>query len=133
MQCSAVKYDAKPSVIIMTMLKEPIFVSPSIRVQYALSGMGTSSAEFRIPLFLNKFIEAVEMPIDAFHKTWDDITHNRPQSFQKLDIILKNPAPPTVSHMEVLKKTAFFFSNSMNLKVFAPDDPSNFYVVRAVG
>ena len=73
------------------------------------------------------------MPLDAFHKTWDDITHNRPSTFQKVDTILKNPAPSTVSHMDVLKKVANFFSNAMNLKVFPPEDPSNFWSVRAVG
>lgn len=73
------------------------------------------------------------MPEDAFNKFWDDITHNRPATFQKIDVVVKNPAPPSVSHIEVLKKIANFFSNSMNLKVYPPTDPNNYTIVRAVG
>lgn len=50
-----------------------------------------------------------------------------------MDTILKNPAPLNVPHVEVLKKLANFFSASMNLKVFPPDDPSNFWSVKGVG
>jgi hypothetical protein len=73
------------------------------------------------------------MPIDNFNKYWDDITHNRPSSFQKLDAIIKNPAPPQVPHTEVLKKMMHFFSGSMNLKVYPPEDINNFWVAKAVG
>jgi hypothetical protein len=82
---------------------------------------------------MNKVTEPVDMPIEAFVKTWDDITHNRPASFQKIDTFLKNPAPAGVPVTEVLKKVANFFSSSMNLKVFPPSDPSNFWSVKAVG
>ncbi len=37
--------------------------------------------EFKLPIFMNKFTEPVDMPIDAFQRTWDDITHNRPANF----------------------------------------------------
>jgi hypothetical protein len=47
--------------------------------------------------------------------------------------MIKNPAPLNVSHTEVLKKLANFFLNSMNLKVYPPDDPTNFWSVKAVG
>ena len=73
------------------------------------------------------------MPIEAFNRTWDDITQNRPLSFQKIDTFIKNPAPSSVPHTEVLKKVANFFANSMNLKVFPPEDPQNFWSVKAVG
>jgi hypothetical protein len=43
--------------------------------------------------------------------------------------MIKNPAPPSVPHGEVLKKLANFFQNSMNLKVF----PATETAVRAVG
>jgi hypothetical protein len=29
-------------------------------------------------VFINRFIEPVDMPLDSFNKYWDDITHNRP-------------------------------------------------------
>jgi hypothetical protein len=59
------------------MLKETITSSPSLRVQYN-SMSGIHQFEFRLPIFLNKFTEPVDMPLDAFKRTWDDITHNRP-------------------------------------------------------
>jgi hypothetical protein len=121
-----------PEIIIMAMLKEPIVTSPSLRVQCQTS-TGNHLCEFRLPIFLSKLTEPVEMPAEIFKKTWDDITHNRPQTFQKVDTMIKNPAPLSVPHTEVLKKLANFFSSSMNLKVYSPEDPSNFWSVKAVG
>jgi hypothetical protein len=45
---------------------------------------------------VNRFIEKVEMPLEAFSKNWYNITHNQPDTFQKVDKIVKNPAPPHV-------------------------------------
>lgn len=90
-----------------------------MKIQYKSASGQTNQIEVRLPVFLNKFTEPVEMPnSDVFIKTWDDITHNRPSTFQKLDVIFKNPAPAHVPHTEVLNKTANFFKNGMNLKVF---------------
>lgn len=127
-----IRPDGIPEVIMMIMLKETMTVSPSLRCLYT-QGSNVSQIEFRLPIFLNKFTEPVEMPDDAFTRTWDDITHNRPTTFQKIDTLIKNPAPPQVPVQEVLKKVANFFSQSMNLKVFPPTDPTNFWSVRAVG
>jgi len=58
---------------------------------------------FKLPLYANKFIEPVpNMPALAFQKAWEDITHNRPKTFAKLDYIMKNPAPPNVPIEQVL-------------------------------
>ena len=80
---SPAKYrtDGVPEIIIMAMLKEPIASSPSVKVQINRSLSGPTSFEFRLPIFMNKFTEPVEMPLDAFVRTWDDITHNRPATF----------------------------------------------------
>ena len=52
--------------------------------------------EVKLPIFANKVIENVDqMTEQAFKKNWDDITFKRPD-FQKLDLILRNPAPPQV-------------------------------------
>lgn len=93
--------------------------------------MSPAIIDFRLPIFLNKFTEPIEMPSDAFDKTWDDITNNRPISFQKIDVTIKNPAPPGVPIVEVLKKLANFFANSMNLKVYPMSDSD--MIVRGVG
>lgn len=74
------------------------------------------------------------MPADKFDSYWDDITNNRPQSFQKLDVILKNPAPAHIPYSEVLKKMMTFFTGSLNLNVVNP--PTNFqnvWNIKAVG
>jgi hypothetical protein len=67
-------------IIMMIMIKDIITNSPSLKVQCQTSS-GLIQCEFRLPVFLNKFTEPVEMPADIFKKTWDDITHNRPQTF----------------------------------------------------
>src|SRR5688572_17299467 len=130
MQCSPVKYapDAPPQAIVMVMLREPIQTSPHLKAQMIAPSGETHSIDMRMPVFLNKFTEPIEMPLEVFTKFWDDITHNRPSSFQKVDCIMKNPAPLSVPYIEVLKKIAFFFANSMNLKVF----PAEEWRVRAV-
>lgn len=73
--------DGVPEVIMMVMLKESVSLSPSLRVQYVIAQNPPAQIEFRLPIFLNKFTEPVVMPADAFTKTWDDMTHNRPASF----------------------------------------------------
>lgn len=70
--------DGVPEIIIMIMLKDPIATSPSLRIQFNRSMSGPATAEFRLPVLMNKFTEPVEMPPDAFSRTWEDITHNRP-------------------------------------------------------
>jgi hypothetical protein len=42
------------------------------------------------------------MTDSAFKKNWDDISFNRPNTFQKIDVILKNPAPAGVAVSNVL-------------------------------
>jgi len=136
MQASPVKYssDAPPQVIVMIMLKEPIQQSPHMKVMLVNPSTGKSHMiDARLPVALSKFTEPVDMPEESFNKFWDDITHNRPSTFQKIDVILKNPAPQTVPHTEVLKKIINFFQNSMNLKVYAQANMDNFYIVKAVG
>ena len=64
---------------------------------------------------------------------WKDISLNQPDTFQKLDAILKNPAPPTAPLMDVLKKMAGLLSTCMNLKVFPPSDVQNVRKIQAVG
>ena len=54
----------------------------------------------------------------AFKKNWDDISFNRPNQFQKLDTILKNPAPPHVPIDAVIKQISNFCQQSLNLKIF---------------
>ena len=47
-------------------------------------------------------IETVDqMPEAAFKKNWDDITFKR-ADFDKIDIILKNPAPAHIPVAQVL-------------------------------
>jgi hypothetical protein len=63
------------------------------------------------------------MPQEQYNKIWQDITSTRPDSYQKLDVILKNLAPPTVPVIDILKKLAGLFTACFNLKVLPPSAP----------
>ena len=39
------------------------------------------SISFNIPCYINKFIESVEMPKEAFSNNWANITNNTPDTF----------------------------------------------------
>ncbi len=78
----------------MAMLKDPIQTSPQVKVQLLTPTNEIHTFDMRLPIFLNKFTEPIEMPLESFSKFWDDITHTRPTTFQKLDTMIKNPAPP---------------------------------------
>jgi len=52
--------------------------------------------KIRLPIYVNRSIEKVEMPQANFTKNWQNITFNQPDSFQKVDLVVKNPAPPHV-------------------------------------
>lgn len=68
-----------------------------------------------------------------FNQIWKDISHVRPDTFQKVDLIVKNPAPPTVPLQDVLKKMANLLNNCLGLKVLPPEDKANFISIEAVG
>ena len=65
--------------------------------------------EIKLPIFANKVIERVEnLNEQSFKRNWDDITFKRPD-FQKLDTILRNPAPPHIPVAQVLAQVTNFF------------------------
>ena len=67
--------------------------------------------EVRLPVYVNKVIQSVDsMTEQAFKKNWDDLSFNRPASFQKLDTILKNPAPSHIAISAVLGQISTFCS-----------------------
>ena len=105
-ECSPVRYQPgqPPQVVIMAMLKEASLTCPTINIGYSSGGPKQSGIEIRLPIYMNKTIMLVDqMNQQAFKKNWDDISFNRPNQFQKLDTILKNPAPPQVPIEAVVK------------------------------
>ena len=46
---------------------------------------------------------------------------------------MKNPAPPNVSHMDVLRKMANLLANCFNMKVIPPENTQSFTEVCAAG
>lgn len=111
-ECSPVRYQAgqPPQVIVMTMVKESCLICPTLQVSYTVQGEPRQSGiEIRLPVYVNKAIQSVDnMTEQAFKKNWDDLSFNRPNSFQKLDTILKNPAPPNVPISAVLAQISNF-------------------------
>ena len=73
------------------------------------------------------------MTDSAFKKNWDDISFNRPNTFQKIDAILKNPAPAGVAVSNVLTQVANFMQASLNLKVLQKSESDERMRVRAAG
>jgi len=112
----------------MAMLKESNLVCPQLTV----AASGRKTLVLRLPVFVSKTIEGVEQMTDiAFKKNWDDITLNRPATFTKLDVILKNPAPAHVPIANVMTQIANFMDASLNMKRIASADSR--MLVRAAG
>lgn len=56
-----------------------------------------------------------------FENNWRGITFNQPDTFQKIDMVLKNPAPPHIPPGQVLQQIDNFLTNAMNMKVYSTD------------
>lgn len=112
---SATKYpqsnDENPKAMLMVMPSSGFKNEIKMGVRYQTSFGDKKTISFKVPVLINKFIEKVEMDQDRFDYLWNDISTNRPDSFEKLDLILKNPASrSSTDHMEVLKKLAKLFA-----------------------
>ena len=59
------------------------------------------------------------MPQEVFTKNWANITLNQPDTFQKVDLILKNPAPAHIPVDKVVAQLENFFINALGLKVYS--------------
>lgn len=131
-QCSKVKYAEHPMVMVHVMLVAPSDLPPLLKVSFQSSGV-QEQIRFALPVLLSKFIEPLDLPLDKFREVWNDITLNKPKSFEKLDVILKNPAPSHLAHTDVLKRIAQLLTDYFGLHVIAPADLSNFTEISAVG
>jgi hypothetical protein len=101
-----------PKAMMSMMITGNIKESPKLAVKFTTPRGETKVISFKIPVLVNKFIDKVDMEQDRFDHLWNDITKNRPNTFEKLDIILKNPVSSTgVDHMSVLKKLANIFNS----------------------
>lgn len=107
------------------MMEQAFDRSPTLQVYLP---DGSLNVELRLPIYVNRFIEKVEMPQANFTKNWHNITFNQPDTFQKLDLIVKNPAPPHVPISVMLQQMEAFFTKALNLKVYMSE-----YSVDAVG
>ena len=122
-------YTTEPyQIMLQMMLDNPIEAAPV----FVLSANGRS-LEFALPILLNKFVEPVQLTHDKFEEIWHDITEVRPETYQKMDTILKNPAPQQIPVMDVLKKMAELFTEYFNFNVLAPQDVNNFTQLRVTG
>lgn len=130
-QCSPVNYTRNnpPQVIVMAMLKESNLVCP----QLVISSKAHQTLTIRLPIYANKVVENVDQMNDqVFKKNWDDISFNRPQTFTKLDTIIKNPAPSHIPVSTVLKQISNFLGASFNMTNVATHSDVRM-IVRAAG
>lgn len=121
MMVSDVQYPeaAAPRVMVRVFQLRPAATPPKIAFRYQQNGE-VKTINFSLPILANKFIEGVDMTPEKFVTVWTDITGNRPDTFEKLDLVLKNPAPAHVPVEDVLKKIANLLTNCLGLKVLAP-------------
>lgn len=76
---------------------------PLLNILLEIPSQGYSGDKtLRLPVYLNKNIDKVEMPQNVFENNWRGITLNQPDTFQKIDMVLKNPAPPHIPPAQVL-------------------------------
>ena len=126
--------EEKGQVMLQMMLQAPLSLPPLFHISYLIDGL-QSSATFTLPILLNKFLEVPgsELDLAGFSKFWEQITERGPESFQKLDVILKNPAPPTLSHIDVLQKMAQLLGGNFGLKPIPPTDIKAFTELSVAG
>jgi len=130
--CSKVKYAENPMVMIRMMLAGAFDVPPILTVSFLMGG-AQERVRFALPVLMSKFIEPIELPLSKFEEVWKDITINKPNTFEKMDTIMKNPAPAHLSHMDVLKRMAQLFSEYFGFRVIPPVDLANFSEMCAIG
>jgi len=131
-QCSKVKYIDNPMVMIQMMVTSPLELPPLLKVSFQASGSQQQIC-FALPVLLSKFIEPLDLPLAKFQEIWNDITINKPKTFEKLDVILKNPAPSHLAHTDVLKRIAQLLTEYFGFRVIPPADLKDFTEVSAVG
>lgn len=103
----------------MAMMAQASDELPTLNILLEIPSQGYSIDKvIRLPVYLNRNIDRVEMPQDVFANNWRGITLNQPDTFQKIDMILKNPAPPQVPPSQVLQQVDNFLTNAMNMKVY---------------
>lgn len=113
----------------MAMMNQASDELPTLNVVLEIPSQGYSIDKYiRLPVYLNRNIDRVEMPQEVFANNWKGITLNQPDSFQKIDMILKNPAPPHVPPSQVLQQVDNFLTNAMNMKVYTSEN-----LLQAVG
>ena len=101
------------------MMNHAFDTAPEIRVSLRIPQNGYELNQIlRLPVYANKFIDKVDMPENVFANNWDKITNKTPDSFQKIDIIVNNPAPKHVPVDKVIQQMENFFSTAMNMRVF---------------
>jgi hypothetical protein len=83
------KVDRQVQVSLLVMFRGVPVQSPILNVSIPKMG---DDFQIRLPLHLMSCTSAVEIPTEVFRKNWDDLSF-RANTFQKVDCILKNPAP----------------------------------------
>lgn len=128
---SDVMYGDTPNVKVRCQQKEATHESPRMALRFDQRGQ-QKTISFHLPIMINSYCDAADMSRDKFETVWADITNNRPDSFQKVDVILKSPAPPHVSVQNVLTQMASLLNKCFGLKVLAPEG-SAYTKIQAVG
>jgi len=83
-QCSPVRYQdgQPPQAIVMAMMDQPSDELPTLNVVLEIPSQGYQMDQtIRLPVYVNRNVDKVEMPQEAFANNWRGITHNQPDTF----------------------------------------------------
>jgi hypothetical protein len=64
----------------MAMMDIPFNSPPQLQIKCSF-GHHVFNTTIRLPIYINRYIEFVDMPQEAFIKNWKNITLNQPDTF----------------------------------------------------
>eukprot|EP00826_Nyctotherus_ovalis_P009337 TRINITY_DN1245_c0_g1_i2.p1 TRINITY_DN1245_c0_g1~~TRINITY_DN1245_c0_g1_i2.p1 ORF type:complete len:966 (-),score=297.21 TRINITY_DN1245_c0_g1_i2:130-3027(-) len=132
LECSKEKYDLSTnsaSFIVQAMACSPAPSAPSFRIFYTLDTHSAKTEELALPILMTSFIEPLEASLDYGHSLWSKLA----DCSGALDSIVPNPAPPQLTHIQVMTKLAQLLHQVFGLYVIPPPNETSFTSLFALG
>lgn len=129
---SPVKYDLHPQIMIQALSVDSAQMIPRAILSYEANGM-QKKVEFSLPIFTNKFVRPVEMPLNVFDKYFEDYSSVTNNNYFKLDVFITNKAPPNVTMTQVLGKISGLASTILGFKVYQLPSNDEIKLLNCIG
>jgi len=127
-----IQYGEHPNVIIQCLNTGLTTEFPKCNLTFT-QGDSYKSIDFGLPIQSNKWIQSVDMPVEAFHKYYDEYTNANNDKYYRIDDFIKNPAGPNIPLTDVMKKFGALISNGLNFKVISLPSNTNIQTLCCVG